>query len=156
MASQAQIIKEKFEKYLQADESESVFNQLALYIYATESNESDLHILAKILPPYYLAKLINYYFGDPIRPPKKDKFQDCMLLAITYFLKHEKGLSWTEIKEFLDLPEFDKDMISSISLGSRINRIRDNLNKEMIDLLNQMNLENLEKFIESKTGKNNE
>jgi len=158
MGSQNQIIKEKLDHYFKTDEVESqkIFDQLSMYIFSTESKGNDLHILAKLLPREQLMKVINYYNGDMLRLPTKAQFQDCLLLSITYYLKHVKGFTWTEIKEFLDLPENDKDMISSISLGSRINRIQENMNKEMLMLLDQLDLKKVDEFVKGLRSVENE
>ena len=156
--SQSGIIKEKLDYYLKTGEIESqkIFDQLSLLIFSSEAKGTDLNILAQILPTEYLMKMINYYNGDLLRLPTKEQFQDCLLLSICFYLKQIKGMSWPEIKEFMDLPDNEKDMISSISLGCQINKIQENLNKEMLNLLKQLDLKDVDTFVKSlsRTGSN--
>lgn len=139
MTQQNTIIQQKLAEYFETSQQadEDVFNQLVLYVYAVESQNSDLHLLAKILPQEYLTKLINYYDGDTLKLPSKENYMQCYLTALTYYLKCIKRMSWSEIKEMIDLPEKDKDIISSISLGYSINRINRDMTRDLKEILKQ-------------------
>ena len=137
MTQQNTIIQQKLAEYFETSQQADidVFNQLVLYVYAVESQNSDLHLLAKILPQEYLTKLINYYDGDILKLPSKENYMQCYLIALSYYLKCIKGMSWSEIKEMIDLHEKDKDMISSISLGYALNRINRDMSRDLKAIL---------------------
>lgn len=139
MTQQNSLIQQKLAEYFEATQQADmeVFNQLVLYIYAVESQASDLHILAKILPQEQLTKLINYYDGDTLKLPSKEEYWKCFMTALSYYFKCIKGMSWSEIKEMIDLPDKDKDMISSISLGYAINRINRDMTRDLKNILKQ-------------------
>ena len=159
MTQQNTIIQQKLAEYFETSQQadEDVFNQLILYIYAVKSQNSDLHILAKILPQEQLTKLINYYDGDNLKLPSKEEYTQCYLIAMAYYLKCVKGMSWSEIKDMIDLPEKDKDLISSISLGYAINRISRNMTRDLKDIIKQfdgIDYQELIKKIKSSVVKN--
>jgi hypothetical protein len=134
------LIHKKLDAYFKSQSSseEKIFNQLALYIYAVQSKDSDLHIMAKLLELDDIIKLVNYYDGDQLNIPTKEEFWNSYLTAICFYYKVIKGMNWTEIKNFLNLPEKDKDMISAISLGYKINFIRDTITNDLKDILKQV------------------
>lgn len=143
---QSLVIKEKLEEYFKIEEEVSlnVFNQLALYIYQLETKNSntDLYYLAKILDQENLIKLVSYYDGDILKMPTKDELRTCTLVALCFYLKEYKGWDWTEIKSFVNLPENNKELLSSISLGRKINNIKDSLNKDIRKLLKKVKIDN--------------
>lgn len=132
-------LKDTLDAYFKKDDvlTESLFNQLSLYIYSLES-KSDLSMLAKILPEEYLHKLIAYYDGDILKTPSREEYKTCVLTALCFWLKTFKGYSWVEIKEYLDIPENNKDILSSISIGGKINKIRDNMGDDLINNLDKI------------------
>lgn len=143
MSSQNKLMQERFEKYLaiKQETDREIFRKLTLLIYSLESgSDNDLYIIAKKLPKQYLDELIDYYDGDVLKLPSKEEYRRCNLLAIAFFLKEiykdEEGnsLNWTEIKNIMSLPENDKEMISSISLGRRINEIKDSFSELLANL----------------------
>jgi hypothetical protein len=146
---QNKIIEEKLDEYLKT-ESEleaKIFYQLSLLVYKLNCPENDLHIMAKILPPEHLKNLINYYDGDTMKLPSKEQFHESLMLGITYYLKKIKGMSWTDIKEFLDLPEHNKNLISAISLGGKINKIDDRITYQLGKALKQIDPAEAKKVI---------
>jgi hypothetical protein len=123
-----------------------IFNILRLYIYEIKSMQygCDLHMLGKLLPPSTLEAVTNYYDGDVIKPPKKSELLESTFLSICFFLKEIKGWDWIKIKEFINLPEADKDLLSSISIGKQINHLRESMGKDIMDLIKTMNLDGLQ------------
>lgn len=132
-----QIVKQTLDKYFEQEQqsSEHIFNQLAMYIYSLDSDNSDLAVLAKLLDEDNLKKLIEYYDGKHIRTPTKKKFQECLLVSLCFYLKEVKGWNWAEIKSFMDLPEKFSDEISMISLGGKINKIKSRLQNDLKNLV---------------------
>jgi hypothetical protein len=132
-----QFLKNVLDSYFIKDEvlNEQMFNELVLYVYSLESKDSDLYMLSKILPEESLLKLIAYYDGDILKLPSREEYKTCLLTALCFWLKTFKGYTWFEIKEFLDIPENNKDLLSSISIGGKINKLRDNLGKDLLNIL---------------------
>jgi hypothetical protein len=132
-------IKELLDEYFLVEERQlkEIFNQLTLYIYAKESkqNNSDLYMLAKILPDNYLNALIRYYDGDILKTPTKEEFLQSYLLAFCFFLKEIQGWTWEEIKKFFPTTLAYENLISSISIGRKINNIKEDIDKGLLDLL---------------------
>lgn len=135
-----QYLKDIIEHYFQKDEilDKQIFNELTLYVYSLESKDSDLYMLAKMLDEESLQKIIAYYDGDSLKLPTREEYKNCVLTALCMWLKTFKGYSWIEIKEYLEIPENNKDILSSISIGGKINKVQDNLGKELFDHLNRI------------------
>ena len=146
-----QILKKHFEGNT-TDDSEKVFNQLAFYIYSLDSNQHDLYILAKILSSEDLQKLISYYDGKHIKIPTNEKYEECLLVSLCFYLKEIKGWDWVEIKKFMDLPEKHKKHISTISLGGKINKIKKRLNSDLKTLINTLSIEEFHHLFTQKIG----
>lgn len=135
---QTQVIKNKLSEHFKRDENtSSLFHQLSLYIYETEAKETDLHILAKILPEENLMKLIAYYDGDILKMPSKEKYEDCLFLALCYYLKEIKGWNWNQIKEFLNLPEHNQDLLNPIIVGRKISKVKSNIERYLLKVLKE-------------------
>lgn len=157
-------ILEKHFKESDTPDSEKVFNQLSFYIYSMDADQNDLYILAKILSPEDLQKLITYYDGKHIKIPTNEKYEECLLVSLCFYLKEIKGWDWPEIKKFMGLPEKHKKHISTISLGGKINKIKDKLNndlKTLFDILpsdlktsvNTLSIKDFHELFTKKLGK---
>jgi len=133
-------LKNVLDDYFVKDEllNEQIFNELVLYIYSLDNGESDLYVLANILPEEYLQKLITYYDGDILKLPSREDYKTYVLTALCFWLKVFKGYDWTEIKEYLNIPENHKDLLSSISIGNKINKIKNNMGDDLIKVLNKI------------------
>ncbi len=145
---QNNLINDRITEYFKQQEqcNKDILYQLTLYIYSwEETNESDLYHMAKIIPHEYLDKLINYCDGVPPKLPSKEEFRHKYLVANCFFLKEILGYNWQKIKEILNIPENDINMLSSISIGHRISRIKDSLTKDLKKQLE--NNVNIEEFI---------
>lgn len=143
-------IMDTLKKYLETEDetSESVFNQLSLYIYSLDSNQHDLYLLSQILSPIEIGKLISYFSGDTIKVPTKREYRYNLLIAICYYLKVLKRWSWADIKESLNLPEINEGVINSISLGHKINQLQGKINEDISKILSQSSLEDFDNFLE--------
>lgn len=143
-------IKEQLEQYFKAQEKadKEVLNQIILYIYYLESKSanSDLFILARLLPSEMLYKLISYYDGDVLKMPTKDEFKKAYVVSICFYLKEIKGWTWEQIKQFFPANVDYDDIISSISLGKRINKIKEVLGNDIVKLLKELKIDKVEKF----------
>lgn len=127
---QTNVLKKKIDEYFEEEEknTKKIFEKLSLYIYQIEIPDSDLHILANIVSPKDLSKIISYFDGDSLKLPSKEEHQTCLFLAVCFYLKEVKGLSWEEIKKFIDLPKQNEDLLNTIMLGRKINKIKSQMN----------------------------
>jgi hypothetical protein len=145
---QKKSIKKIINEYLQLEEkdAESVFNQLFLYICSIEARTSseDLYILAKLLKANDIKKIIDFYDGDTLKIPRKEDYRISMLVALCFFLKEIKGYSWSDIKDFIDLSDNNTDILSTISIGRKINNIKAKLGKDILRALQNLHIENLQ------------
>lgn len=141
------IIDDYFESQKISDQQ--IFNILRLYIYQVKSGQSgsDLHLLGKLLQPQELEAVVNYYNGDIIKTPKKSELLESTFLTICFFLKEVKGWNWLQIRDFINLPESDKELLSSISIGKQINQIKENMGKDIIDLIKTVDVDGLEDLL---------
>lgn len=139
------LVKEKLDAYFKVEEnSKNIFNQLALFIYFSESQKSnsDLFLLARLLPDEFLSKIIYYFDGDIIKIPTRQEYKDSYILALCFYLKEIKGWSWEEIKNFLPISEFNKnDDLSSISIGKKINTIKESMDRNLMKSLNSISID---------------
>jgi len=131
-------IKKTLDNYFKTEDilNHQIFNELSLYIYSLDHRMNDLFMLAKILDENSLQKLINYYDGDILRLPSREAYKTSVLTALCFWLKVFKGYSWTDIKDYLEIPDTHKDLLSSISIGGKINKIKEALGQDIVDLLN--------------------
>lgn len=128
---------------------QQIFNIVRLYIYEIKAKQfdSDLHLLGKLLQPEELSAIVEYYDGDVMKMPKKSELLEATFLTICFYLKEIKGWNWIEIREFVNLPEADKDLLSSISIGKQINGLKETMGKDIMELIRNMDLDNLQDAI---------
>ena len=126
-----------------------IFNIIKLYIYEIKARQfgSDLHIIGKLLQPEELNAVVEYYDGDILKMPKKSELLEATFLTICFYLKEIKGWNWLQIREFVNLPEADKDLLSSISIGKQINNLKETMGKDMMELIKNLDIENLQDAI---------
>ena len=87
---------------------------------------------------------IEYFNGDIIKIPTKVEYRESLFLSLCFYLKEVRGWNWIQIKEYINLSEADKELLSSISLGKKINAIKDHMGKDMMDLIKNMDIEQLQ------------
>jgi hypothetical protein len=133
---------------LEKQSAENIFNQLFLYICSLESKEyaSDLYILAKLLKPEDIKKIVDYFGGDFIRVPRKEEYRASSLIALCFFLKVIKGYDWADIKDFIKLSDNNADILSTISIGRKINNIQNQIGKDILTALQGLEIENIDKL----------
>lgn len=137
-----QNILSKLEDYFKEENIsyEKIFNQVTFYIYYIFSTrtQSDLYILAKLLPPKELKKVIEYFGGDKINVPSNDELLEANILAICYYLKEVREWNWDQIKKFFPSKEYQNFDFNSISFGKKINNIKELLKKDLKDSLKSL------------------
>lgn len=133
-------LKDKIDTYFMkdAENDKLLFDSLSLIIYQMESEKTDLHILADLLDADTLQKVVSYFNGAKLSIPTREEYQQNLLLAVCFFLKEIKGMSWPAIKKFIDLPEEYQEFLSSISLGKKIIDIKGGMNKKLTSLFNSL------------------
>lgn len=141
-------IREQLDRFFKTQEQEDkdVLNQIILYIYYlnSKSSNSDLFILAKLLPQEHLYKIISYYDGDILKMPSKEEFKISYIISVCFYLKEIKNWSWTQIKGFFPSNDEYDELLSTISLGKKINKIKENLSQDLFNLLKNLELEQIE------------
>jgi hypothetical protein len=146
--NQPGLINERIQQFLETEKigNKELLTQLTLYIFGLESKENnhDLYLLAKKIPLKYLIDLISYYDGDFIKLPTKETFIRTYLIANAYYLKEILDLSWSDIKKILNLPSLETDTCSSISLGRKINNIKDQFSKDINKIVNNIDADEKE------------
>ena len=145
-------LKEQLEQYFKIQEKsdKETLNQIILYIYYLESksSKSDLFILARLLPSSQLYDLISYYDGDVIKMPSKEDYKKAYIVSICYYLKEIKKWNWEQIKAFFPSNSNYEDLLSPISIGKKINKIKEELGYDIIKLLKSMDEKNLKEMSE--------
>lgn len=133
MVSNKKVV-EKLQRYLEHENvsAKEILNRLSLFIYQRESSQTDLFHLAHLLSDESLWKLIDYYDGATIRIPTKENFGECLELAIVFFLREVKGLSWEEIKPML---KKDDKNFSSTGYGKKIESLKKDISSTLLSLL---------------------
>lgn len=155
---QTSFINERINDFLEQEKqcNKEMFAQLCLYIFSLESkeNKNDLYLLAKKVSLEELIDLVCYYDGDTIRLPNKEQLNDSFLIAFVMYMKEILEYDWPKIKKILNLPENEKDRLSSISIGRRINNIKEKFNKDINKILNKIDsndeeIKNIKKKVEN-------
>ena len=130
----------------QAEQKDTeILKQLQLYIYGMDSGDSDLYMLAKLLPEEYVDKLVDYFDGGTLTFPSKENMRVLKMVAIVYFLKKIKGLPWKKIRELLNIEEDSN--INTSTFSRRIDKIDDYLKQTFKVLLDRMSQEDVEKIL---------
>lgn len=150
MAQNLSLINKKVREYFEVDKysTKQIFDSLTLYVYSLQTDQNDLYLLAKLLPEDSISQLVSYYDGDYLRIPSKEDYREARLLALSFFLKEMQGWNWQNIRDFLHLPDKDSELLSSISLGRKINNIKDKMNKDIVGMLDNLEDSNLESLIQ--------
>lgn len=149
---QSNLIKERVDEFIDKNKqlNSEILQELTLYVYAQNFVDSDVYFLAKKLDTESLFKIISYADGEPILLPSKVEFRNNYLVAICFYMKEILEMDWNEIKEVLNLPEKDKDLISSISIGKKINKLKERFANDVEKLLKQIKVSDIRDIIEEK------
>lgn len=120
------------------EDTKKIINQIFLYVASLQEERNDLYVLAKILDDDTLWELISFYSGEVIKMPSKEEALESLLVTTCFYLKEIKGWSWSEVKNFMNLPEKYQEQISNISLGGKINKLKKQLNKDLLKQLSNV------------------
>lgn len=140
-------LKKKLDEYFKVSEytAEQALNALSLLIFSFDSDKNDLFILAKLLKPEDVAKLVYYYNGASLKIPTIEDFKRAKILASCYYLREIKGWSWPDIKEYLGLTEEEElEDSSTKSIGKQLAKVKKDLRPDFLDvLLNDYSLDKI-------------
>lgn len=140
-------IEEKLKEYfkLEKQKDQGILNQIILFVYFLESQstQSDLFILGRLLSSQDLYKLISYFDGDIIKMPSKEEFKKAYIVAISYYLKEIKHLDWNEVKTFLPETEDFAEYTSPTSLGRRVSQVKEKMTRELFKLINELDIDTI-------------
>jgi hypothetical protein len=148
----SKLIKQRIEEFTKEDQrvNEEILNSISFYIYASEFPDSDIYFLAKKFNIDIIFDLISYADGEPIRLPNKDEFRNNYLVAICFYMKEILNMNWEEIKDVLNLPEKDRNLISSISVGKKINRLKEKFSYDIESLLKQIKITDIRELVKER------
>ena len=129
-------LKQYFEKEEKLS-SKEILNTVTLMIYNIESNSqnNDLAELARILPDKELTNLINYFDGATLKIPNKQQYKKALIYAISFYLREVKFLTWSQIKQILNLSEKEEEELKFITVSKKINKIKEILNSTAMEAL---------------------
>lgn len=131
-------LKKKLDEYFSVIEytAEQALNALSLLIFSFDSEKNDLFILAKLLKPSEIAKLVYYYNGASLRIPTIEEYKRSKILASCYYLREIKGWDWITIKEYLSLTDEETpDEGLTKSIGKNIAEIKRELRPDFLEVL---------------------
>ena len=141
-------IVDRIKNYFENDKlnTKTIFNMLSFFIFQLESKETDLYILAKLLPDEYLIPLLSYFDGAQLRMPTYNNFKELKILALIFYMKEIQGKNWNDIKKVLNFPE-NFNALNSISLGKKTTFIKENLVKSLSVTIQNISEEDFEKHL---------
>jgi len=149
---QNSLIQKRIDEFVDEEQviNREILNRLSLYLYASNLPDSDIYFLAKIFEDDVLIKLVTYADGEPIILPDKVEFRNNYLVGICFYMKEVLNMNWNEIKEVLSLPEKDRDLISSISIGKKINKIKEKFGHDIEVLLKKIKITDIRDLVKEK------
>jgi hypothetical protein len=130
-------LRKKLDGYLKVVEytSKQALEALSLLIFSFDYEENDLFILAKLLNPEDIAKIVYYFNGASLKVPSIEEYKRSKLLACCYYLREIKGWDWPKIKRYLSLLEEDLDDSTTRSVGIKIAKIKNELRPDFLKVL---------------------
>jgi len=148
-------LKQYFEKEEKLS-SKEILNTVTLMIYNIESNSqnNDLAELARILPDKELTNLINYFDGATLKIPNKQQYKKALIYAISFYLREVKFLTWSQIKQILNLSEKEEEELKFITVSKKINKIKEILNSTAMEALEKTAEEEIKSITKDRTVNN--
>lgn len=148
-------IKQTIENFIKKEKQldKSIFNQIALYIFGQEANNTDLYFLAKLLTEKSLMDVIDFYDGEIIKPPPKKTYKECLLITICFYLYTINGWNWNEIKEFLKLPKEDGNVFKELDIIKRVESLQNELDRNLYKILKDTKFDNMQEFMDNFNSK---
>ncbi len=110
-------------------EEEQFFKIISLFLYNRENDQ--LTTLYRELGQDMFSRVIDVLGGENIILPNREEYRDMNLVALCYYLKEMKGMSWTEIHEALPF-----DNLNSIKYGKWIGKLSKDIRKEINVIFN--------------------
>ena len=78
--------------------------------------------------------------------PSKEDYKKAYVSVICFYLKEIKDWAWPDIRKFFPKNEEYDELVSPISIGKKINKIKETLSKDLFVSLKNMDIDQLKKF----------
>ncbi len=133
-------LNETLNNYFKVSEytGEKLLRALSLLVFSFNIEKDDLYILAKLLNPEQLDKLIYYYNGTSLRIPSIEDYKRSKIIVSCFYLREIKGWRWPDIREFLNLTEDEElEDSPSKSVAAEIRKMKEELKPEFFKILNE-------------------
>jgi hypothetical protein len=156
MVTKNEELQNTLKQYFEKEEtlsSKEILNTVTLMIYNIESNSqnNDLAELARILPDKELTNLINYFDGATLKIPNKQQYKKALIYAISFYLREVKYLTWSQIKQILNLSEKEEEELKFITVSKKINKIKELLNSTALEALEKTAEEEIKSIAKDRT-----
>ena len=116
------------------DENLHIMSLFNLILTDTTHGNKDILNLYKIIPDLEtFVKVIKLFSGRKVKFPTEDEINECMTLALIYYYRYEKKLSWEEVRELVP-QEFSPMGYSAkiagfnVQLKKKINKLMESYN----------------------------
>jgi len=141
------VLQRKLDQYFEKDVSnkQKLFDKISLFVNQVESQENDLYILADLLDKQSLINIVNYFGGGVLKIPTNEQLQNNLILSMCFYLKEIENWDWKRIREFIDLPEGKKDLLSPTLLGRKVSKLKNTMDSLFIEMLKDADFKNLTK-----------
>ena len=141
------VLQRKLDQYFEADSDnkQKLFDKISLFVNQMESQENDLYILADLLDKKSLVNIVEYFGGSSLRIPTNEQLQDNLILSMCFYLREIEKWDWKQIKEFIDIPEDRKDIMSPTLIGRKVNKLKTTMESFLMDMLKEADIKNLSK-----------
>ncbi len=116
------------------DESEMIINLVSMTIYSR--NNKDLGDMYHALGMGGFSKIISLFSGRTLTFPDREEFQNQILIALCYYYKELKNMTWDEIKE--ELP-FATEEVNTIRIGKGIAKLNKEIKNKLRDIFSEVN-----------------
>lgn len=126
-------IKEMFGKRSSTD-MDIIWQIISLLIYQNSTN-TDIPKLYEAVDHDIFLKVINLFGGRTVHFPTSDDIQKNLLLAILYYYKEIRGMSWEEIKKTIP---FEFTASDSISYGIKIRNFNSWMQQKLQELFREL------------------
>lgn len=124
------------------------FLKILSIIIADEYPSSVIGSLYKNLGFEKFTDLINEFSGLQIEIPKREAFRDAILLALAYYYKHEKRMSWKDIKKEINFDDF-----APLRTGRKLLKLDRTIKAQILNILSdEKGFEEDEEFVEEVLG----
>lgn len=113
------------------DKTDTIISALSIILNMTNSKNQDIIDLYNLVGMDTFVSLVSLFERRTITFPPKNEIKDAIILAMVFYYKETKKLSWEEVKEILPF-EF-----SSISYSSKIKNLKSYIIENLRDIFEE-------------------